>query len=318
MNLTAAPGFSTVARFIRFARIQLQMESSARALIEPLALFADRFRRLFREREKPFSRRSTLQAEIELAEVFMTAPDWGQATQLQGQLNQILIGEWLPENNLLRQMLAIRPARNGRIGAALYKPSAADPLKFEFTTAEGEEDVAGGINRSLIPWTRLQLRNRNEGSTCCPYSDFEDGIAVVAWRHTEAEATRRDERLSEEDYGLVAYPVVPLRAMKDVFREDRRIPMLGHLRKGRSIVTRLDPAYLKLITGGRFSTFMVGLVTVPAVGGVETPSTIPPIASAPDGEEADKGKPREEDKVPTKEEEWKKRRKILVGDPVLT
>lgn len=317
MTLTVELSPATIARFIKFTRIQLQLESSARALIEPLAFFADRFRRLVRERQRPLSPRSTREAEIELAEVFMTAPDWRQAIAVQGQLTEIFLGDWLQENSLLRQMLTVRPAVNARIGAALYKPSATDPLRFEFTTAEGEEVGVGEADRSHIPWTRLQLKNRNEG-TCCLYSDFEDGIAVIAWRNTEAEATKRDQRLSEEEYGLVAYPIPPAQSMKEVLRRNRQIPMLGYLRKGRSIVTRLDPAYLKVITGGRFSTFMVGLVSVPAVGGVETPATNPPIASAPEGEVAGKGEPREEERSLNKEEERKKRRKILVGEPVLT
>jgi hypothetical protein len=309
-NLASELSPAAIARLIKFARIQLQKESSAKELFKPLAFFADRFHRLVREQKRPLSRRSTFQAEIELAEMFMTAPDWRQASALQRQLSEILMGDWLRENSPLRQMLTVRPAVDGRIGAALYKPSAKDLLKVEFTTAEAEEEG----KRTRIPWTRLQLKNNNEG-TCCPYSDFEEGIAVVAWRNTEGEATKRDQRLSEEEYGLVAYPIAPTQSMKEVLGRNRRIPMLGYVRKGRSIVTRLDSAYLKMITGGRFSTFVVGLVSVLAEGGIESPETNPPVALAPEGEAA--SEPIKEKRQPTIEERWKKRRKVLLDDLVL-
>jgi hypothetical protein len=273
-----------ISRFIKFARTQMQIESPARPLIEPLAQFANQFRRLFHSRRSPLSPRTRLQTEIELAQLLMTAPDWRQVSAFVGQLREILLGDWLPEVSTLRQMLTtVDSRREMRVGSAVYKSWAQAPLMVEFVTAEVEDNRPGDSNRSRIPWTRLQLVNRSDG-TCCPYSDFEDGIAVVAWRNTGSEATRQDQLLHEEEYGLVAHPVAPTQSLTDVLSRNRRIPMLGYVRKGRSIVMRLDPAYLKLITGGKFSTFMVGLVSVLTSGGINTPETEPPKALAPEGE----------------------------------
>jgi hypothetical protein len=272
-----------ISRFIKFARTQMQIESPVRPLIEPLAQFADRFVRWIQSRQRPFSRRTRLQTEIELAQLFMTAPDWGQVSVFLGQLREILLGDWLPEGSTLRQMLSADSRREMRVGTAVYKSWAQAPLTVDFMSAEVEDDRPGDANRSRIPWTRLQLANRSDG-TCCPYSDFEDGIAVVAWRNTGSEATRQDQLLQEEEYGLVAHPVAPTQSLKDILSRNRRIPMLGYVRKGRSIAMRLDPAYLKLITGGRYSTFMVGLVSVLTSGGINTPETEPPEALAPEGE----------------------------------
>lgn len=316
LNLATELSPATIARFVKFTRIQMQMGSSTKDLVEPLALFADRFRRLILDRQRPLSPRTTLDTEIELAQMFMTVPDWRQASALQGQLREILIGDWLREGSALRQMLTVRPERAARVGAAVYKPSAQAPLKMEFRTAAAEDDRTIDASHSRIPWTHLRLKNLNDG-TCCPYSDFEDGIAVVAWRNTGGEANKLDQQLSEEEYGLVAYPIAPTQSLQEVLGRNRRIPMLGYVRKGCSIVTRLDPAYLKMITGGRYSTFMVGLVSVLASDEIDTPQTNPPTALAPEGEvvEADEGRIQ---KTPeSKETEWKKRRKILVGETAL-
>lgn len=317
LTVAAAVSPAAIARFVKFARIQIQMESSERVLVEPLARFADRFRRLVHDRQRPLSRRTTLDIEIELAQMLMTAPDWRGATALQGQLREVLTDDWLREGSALRQMLTVRPGRDTRIGAALYKPSMQAPPKLEFMSAEAEDARTGDANRSRIPWTHLRLKNQKDG-TCCPYSDFEEGIAVVAWRNTGGEATRLDQQLSEEEYGLVAYPIAPTQSLQEVLGRNRRIPMLGYVRKGRSIVTRVDPAYLKMITGGRFSTFMVGLVSVLTSGEIETPQTNPPITLAPEGEKTVEDETGKQKKPGSKEEEWKKRRKILVGEPVLT
>jgi hypothetical protein len=272
-----------ISRFIKFARMQMRVESADRLLIDSFAQLRNQFDRLDPRRRRSFNRRARFQIELELAQLFMTGPDWRQVSAFRAQLREVLLGDWLPEGSTLRQMLTVEPKKDMRVGAAVYKPSAQAPLKVDFMTAEAEDNRSGGSNRSRIPWTRLKLENRGERS-CCPYSDFEEGIAVIVWRNTESEATREDQRLPEGDYGLLAYPIGPTQSPQEVLMRNRRIPMLGYVRKGRSIATCLDPAYLKLITGGKFSVFMVGLVSILASGGVNPPSTEPPLALAPDGE----------------------------------
>jgi hypothetical protein len=221
----------------------------------------------------------------------MTAPEWGEIELIRRQLRDVLVGRWLSERAALHRMLMFQPAIEGRVGAILYKPSARSPLKLEFTTSESQEDNS---NLSPIPWTTFILDNRAE-RPCCPYVDFEDGIAVVAWRHTTNEGTRKDQTLLEADFGLLAYPIAATQSPIEVLKRNRRIPMLGFVRKGRSIVTRFDPAYLRMITGGRHATFIVGLVSVPAIGGVYPSVPEPPVSLAPSGEQQ---RPPEEIRAP--------------------
>jgi hypothetical protein len=271
---------ANLSRLIKFARTQMLVGSSERTLSGLFARFRAQLAEASRPSRREFNRRVQFQIELEMAQLFMTVPDWRDADEFRRQFRETFVGDWVPEASALRQMLTVAPPKNARIGAAVYRSSAQSLLKVDFMTAEGPDE---GSASTRIPWTRLELQNRGERG-CCPYSDFEDGIAVVAWRNTGNEATRQDQLLPEEDFGLLAYPVAPTQSPDDVLKWNRRIPLLGYVRKGRSIATRLDPAYLKLITGGQYSVFMVGLVSVPALGGVNPPTSESPVSFGPTGD----------------------------------
>jgi hypothetical protein len=272
---------SEFRNLIRYARLQMLVRTEGRSLTGQFAELQLRGRDTESRGLRALSRRARFEVELELAQLLLTAPEWLEVELVRGQLRNALLGKWLSEKTSLHRMLTFQPAIGERVGAILYKPSARSLLKLEFTTAEREDDNS---NFTQIPWTSFTLENRGERG-CCPYVDFEDGIAVVAWRHTTNEGTRRDQTLAEEDFGLLAYPIAATQSPIDVLRRNRRIPMLGFVRRGRSIVTRFDPAYLRMITGGRHATFMVGLVSVPAIGGVYPPVTEPPVSLAPSGEQ---------------------------------
>jgi hypothetical protein len=304
---------AAIASVIKLARTQSQIEDTVRFLIDPIAQLADAMRRA-RERQRLPGRRSLLEAEIEMAQLFLTVPNWSQASAVQGQFREILIRseEWAPERSALRQMLALNPSSGLRVGAALYRSWAGGRLKLEFTTAGPGETEGIGANRSRTPWTRLRVQNRNDG-TCCPFTDFEEGIAVVGWRSTLPDATREDQKLSEQEYGLLGFPVRPAQTAESVLQRNRRIPMLGYVRKGTSIVMRVDPAFLKAITGGRFTSFIVGLVSVAAAEGMGVQQTNLPLKLAPEGEAASED---DEGVKKAKAAAWNKRKVILRGEPV--
>jgi hypothetical protein len=282
---------SQIGRLIKFARIQMNLETAQRRLVEPFATLANQIRILGAQERPAFTRRSSFPIELELAQLLMTVPDWNDARTVQAQLRDLIPRNWLPEQSTLGQILTFESRGDKRVGAAVYKPSAQMPFHVDFFTSDAPNQASFGSGQNRIPFARLRLNNRDERG-CCPYSDFEDGIAVVSWRHTNSEITRDDEALEAGEYGLVGYPVSQGQSSAEARATHRRIPMFGYVRRGRSIVTRLDPAYLKLITGRRFSTFIVGLVSTLVSGGTETLVTNPPHALAPEGEAQD-GKPKQ-------------------------
>jgi hypothetical protein len=217
-------------------------------------------------------------------------PNWSDAKLVQNQLRELIPNSWLPERGGLRTLLAFAPREDVRVGAALYRPAAHKALRLDFFTSEPADEASSGMGHNSVPFTKLQFDNREE-RRCCPYVDFEDGMASIAWRHTNPEVTRGDQHLEPGEYGLISFPVLPRQSPDEARARNRRIPMLGYLRRGRSIVIRFDPAYLKLATGRRFSTFVVGLVSIAVADGETLPPPIPPQSAEPEGQERDE-KPR--------------------------
>jgi len=63
-----------------------------------------------------------------------------------------------------------------------------------------------------------------------------DVAVVVAWRSIGPEATKRDERLSETEHGLIRFLVSPIQTLGTVLRENRRIRSTGFGRKSAKAV----------------------------------------------------------------------------------
>jgi hypothetical protein len=307
---------SEIGHVIKFARIQLNLVEGPRRLIEPFAALAARFRSPDATDQPKLTRRRSFQIELELAQLFLTVPQWNDARTVQRQLRDLVPENWIPEQSRLREILSFESLQDLRIGAAVYRPSARLPLQLDFFTSDRADDASSGMGQNRIPFAKLRLDNREERG-CCPYVDFEDGIASVAWRHTNPEITRGDQRLEPSEYGLVSYPVSPGQTPDDARTRNRRIPMLGYLRRGRSIVVRIDPAYLKLATGRRFSTFVVGLVSIAVAEGENLPPVVPPPSVEPEAQGQDE-KPETEPQKPSwiEEEEEVRRERVPVRVPV--
>jgi hypothetical protein len=288
--VTHENALSQISRLIKFARIQLNLVVGQRRLIEPFAALASQIRATDTTKQVALTPRRSFPIELELAQLFTTMPNWSDAKLVQNQLRELIPNTWLPERSGLRKLLAFESREDVRVGAALYRPSARKALRLDFFTTDPAAAASSGTGQNSVPFTKLQFDNREERG-CCPYVDFEDGIASIAWRHTNPEVTRGDQRLEPGEYGLVSFPVFPRQSPDEARARNRRIPMLGYLRRGSSVVIRFDPAYLKLATGRRFSTFVVGLVSIAVADGENLPPAIPPQSAEPEGQGRDE-KPR--------------------------
>jgi len=289
LNLRADTGnaIGDLLQAVKAARVQLQVvgkpRTSAREFGDELGHLGERLRSWTPGRRQSLWRGRVSRLEIELAQLILNAADWPQTLKFLGQMKDSISGEWLSGSEPLGMMLSGNPERSARLGMALYRPQAGASYRFEVTTSAAEEEATSNQFRSRIPWTRLTLQNPKE-SSCCPYSDFEEGIGVIAWRSSGGERTRKDQELRAQDYGVVGRPAVGARQNVSGFDDDHLIPMSGYTRKGRSIAIRLDPAYLKLITGGRYSTFLVGLLPTSSAGDVEVFKPRHPSTSGPGGD----------------------------------
>lgn len=273
--------------FIKYMRIQLQAPGRERTRQMEFGDYLGHLGELLRtwnpQRRQSLWRGRISRAEIELGQLILNAANWPETLRYLRQLRESVSGEWMRTSEALVTMLGTNLESAARLGMALYRPRARASYRFEVNTSQSEEETARDAFRSRIPWTRLTLRNARE-SSCCPYSDFEEGIGVIAWRNSGGGGTRQDEDLQVRDYGVVVRPVISSRELPDVFGEDDLIPMSGYTRKGRSIAIRLDTAYLKLITGGRYSTFLVGLLPISNSEEIEGPTPRNPRALSPEGE----------------------------------
>lgn len=298
-------------QLVKHARIQLQSPEEFKSLELDLGESVDGLREPFRawrpSRRLPLWQGVLSRLEIELAQLLLNAADWSQATSFVRHVARSAAGEWLGGSGALRTVFTPELEKSARVGAAVYRPRARAVQRVEVMTAGPDESRPGDPNWSRIPWTRLTLSNLNEG-TCCPYSDFEEGIAVIAWRNSEAEATLRDHALQEQEYGAVARPSMPGQSKEEESAVEDLIPLSGHTRKGRSIAIRVDPAYLKLITGGRHSTFLVGLVPVTSSGSTGMAEQAVPEALSPQGESSKKPVQSDDAAKVKKENEAKSKR----------
>jgi hypothetical protein len=279
-------------RTMKAARVQLQAlnESGvvARHFSDEVGEIGERLRSWKPERRQSLWRGRVSRVEIELAQLILNAPDWPQTLRFLTELKNNISGEWLATSEALSTMLSSDVERSTKLGMALYRPHAGASYRFEVNTSSeepssNETDAPGNEFRNRVPWTRLTLRSTKE-STCCTYSDFEEGIGVIAWRTLGGEGMRGDQELNAQDYGVAARPALGAAENWQKFDQGDLIPMSGYTRKGRSIAIRFDTAYLKLITGGRYSTFLVGLLRVSDAQDVESSGTSNPGFPGPQGE----------------------------------
>jgi len=237
--------------------------------------------------------------EIELAELLLDAASWPRACAFLNRLGSVVPRDWRSEAGALGTILRPELERSTRIGATLYRPRPRANLRFSVITEGSGEQQASISHQSRIPWTRLELSGINQ-PTCCRYADFEEGIAVIAWRNSSPEGTLGDETLEPKEYGLVAAPAKPGQRALDPTDVDNLLPISGYTRKGRSVAIRIDPAYLRLVTAGRQSRFLIGLVPISSSEETESSKRAEPRWLDPESER------RRENEAP----ESKKKKKI--------
>jgi len=252
-------------RAIKYARIQFMFLEQAAPAEGELYNLIDGLREPLQSLKlparPPLWRGIVSRLEIELAELLLDAASWPRACAFLNRLGSVVPRDWRSEAGALGTILRPELERSTRIGATLYRPRPRANLRFSVITEGSGEQQASISHQSRIPWTRLELSGINQ-PTCCRYADFEEGIAVIAWRNSSPEGTLGNEALEPKEYGLVAGPATPRQRALDPTDVDNLIPISGYTRKGRSIAVRIDPAYLRLVTAGRQSRFLIGLVPI--------------------------------------------------------
>jgi|HubBroStandDraft_2_1064218.scaffolds.fasta_scaffold00337_4 hypothetical protein len=221
--------------------------------------------------------------EIELAQLLLDTANWSTACAFVNRVGSVVPREWHKESRALGMLLRPELERSTRIGASLYRSRPRARWRFSVITEDSGEEEARISHQSRIPWTGLELSGTNPPS-CCRYADFEEGIAVIAWRNSSPNRTLEDERLEPKEYGLVAGPATPAQREVDLSNVDNLIPISGYTRRGRSITVRIDPAYLKLVTAGRQSRFLIGLVPVSSFEDSESSKQTEPRGLNPESE----------------------------------
>jgi hypothetical protein len=250
---------------IKYARIQLRsLEQDAPNEGEWYS-FIDGLREPLQSsglaRRPPLWRGILSRLEIEMTQLLLDAASWSGACVFLNRLGTVIPRDWLGGPGALGTILRPELERSTRIGATLYRPRPRAALRLSLVTEGYGENQPSVSHESRIPWTGLELSGISQ-PTCCRYADFEEGIAVIAWRDSSPEGTHRDENLEPKEYGLVAGPATPGQRALDPTDVDNLIPISGYTRKGRSIAVRIDPAYLRLVTADRQSRFLIGLVPI--------------------------------------------------------
>jgi hypothetical protein len=301
--VTSADAPSRLLRAIRYARFQFMFLEQAAPAEGELYNLIDGLREPLQSLKlpsrPPLWRGIISRLEIELAQLLLDATSWPRACAFLDRLGGVVPRDWRSETGALGTVLRPELERSTRIGASLYRPRPGANLRFSVITEGSGEEQASISHQSRIPWTRLELSGANP-PTCCRYADFEEGIAVMAWRNSSPEGTLGDEALEPKEYGLVAGPATPVQRALDPTDVDNLIPISGYTRRGRSIAVRIDPAYLRLVTAGRRSRFLIGLL---------------PISSSEETESSKQTEPRwldpeSERRRENEETEAKKKKKI--------
>ena len=250
---------------IKYARMQLGFLEQAAPNEGELYSIIDGLREPLQSsglaRRPPLWRGIVSRLEAEMTQLLLDAASWSRACAFLNRLGTVVPRDWLGGAGALGTILRPELERNTRIGATLYSPRPRAAFRLSIVTEGSGEDQPSVSHDSRIPWTGLELSGINQ-PTCCRYADFEEGVAVIAWRNSSPEGTLRDETLEPKEYGLVAGPATPGQRALDPADVDNLIPISGYTRKGRSIAVRIDPAYLRLVTAGRQSRFLVGLVPI--------------------------------------------------------
>ncbi len=248
-----------VLRFIRYTAAFPELKSD----VDPADLLrrAEFQRRIVFRRPPQRGQISTERRRLEMAilDLLFTASDWNRASYLLDLSRAELPPIWLEGSKFLSSVFyqsALGPG-NG-VGVVVYKPGSQSRLQLRIFN--DTRSVRPGLQNtaSLIPWVRLSYSGHNT-TDCCNYNDFQTGVATVAWRSKSPGF--HYSTLRESEFAAVA-AAIPSPLEYSMGASKFELPLFsipGFVRKGTSVVIRVDHGYLGALLNRNVS-FYLGLV----------------------------------------------------------
>jgi hypothetical protein len=198
--------------------------------------------------------------ELAVLDLVVTAIDLKTVFAFLDECRRELPPAWLERSRLLSSIFYQSSLDVGAgIGVVLYKPGPQSALRTRIFNDTKSAPPALANTKSLIPWLRLPSFGHNPND-CCNYRDFENGVATVAWRLKGHAGAFLDFR--ESGFAAVA-AVLPSAKEYGQGRgqEPIGLSLPGFVRKGQSLVLRIDHSYVRAYLN-RNASFYLGLVPV--------------------------------------------------------
>jgi hypothetical protein len=197
--------------------------------------------------------------ELAILDLVFTAARWPDISGFLDLCREEISPLWLESSPLLSRIFYQSALRAGTgIGAVLYKPGPASGLrKLLFNDLGPAPKSLSGLG-SVIPWVKLRSSG-HKADDCCGYTDFQNGVASVAWRGKNHGMDF--SQLEGSDFATVASPLNSAAIYRGhpVSSERQVISIPGFVRKGRSLVIRVDHGYIRSFMN-RNADFHLGLV----------------------------------------------------------
>jgi len=198
--------------------------------------------------------------ELAILDLVFTATDLRTVSAFLDECREELPPAWLEHSRLLSSIFYQSSLNAGTgIGVVLYKPGPQSALRTRIFNDTRSAPPALGSTKSLIPWLKLSSVGHNPND-CCNYRDFENGVATVAWRLKGQENTFLD--IPESGFAAVAAVSQSAHEYaQGSGREPYALSLPGFVRKGRSLVLRVDHGYVRGYLN-RNASFYLGLVPI--------------------------------------------------------
>jgi len=248
-----------VLRYMRYTATFLELKPE----IDPIGLLmrSEVPRRIASRRSPQPAQASIERRRLEMAilDLVFTAVDWKQVSYLLDLSRQELSPVWLEGSSFLSKIFYQSALAAGSgAGVVVYKPGPRSTLRLRlFNDARPPRHGLENVN-SQIPWVRLSYSGHNPAD-CCNYSDFQRGVASVAWRSKSSGSDYSD--LQASAFAAVA-AAIPSAAEYSAGVPKSELPLFSipaYVRKGTSVVIRVDHGYLGALLNRNVS-FYLGLV----------------------------------------------------------
>ncbi len=197
--------------------------------------------------------------ELAILDLLFTAAHWPEVSTFLDLCRKAISPWWLENSPLLRRIFYQSALTAGTgIGVVLYKPGPASILHTVLFNDSHPVPVSlRGID-NIIPWVRL-LSSGHNPRDCCNYTDFQNGVASIAWRGKQADSDF--SKLDESQVAAVASVTSAVSYAGPKFRREQGLMSIpGFVRKGRTIVMRVDHGYVRSFLN-RNALFHLGLIS---------------------------------------------------------